>query len=282
MPRSLARASLVLAVLGLSFAPDLGSAWSRGGEVGVEASRDLQRTAQARRRQARRRRARPIVNARYRRMVRDWHAKAPRALVRAWKREPLRRVELRRVGLGGRFEIAPTDGVAAWDPATLETAREAFRSRHDSQTCDAVHPRLLELVYRAALHFDAPWVYVVSGYRTTRETSRHSQGRAIDMVLPGIPDRRLASWARKQGFVGVGLYTVSGFVHVDVRSRSYFWVDSTRPGQAPRSRPILRELVSRMDREARSRGEQAVPDLEVAEEESADAALAPGEEVGGG
>ena len=122
-------------------------------------------------------------------------------------------------------------------------------------------PRLLELIYRAVKRFRAPYVIVVSGYRDARATSRHAHGRAADIVLPGVSDRRLAAYFRRQGFVGVGLYPVSGFVHLDVRSRSFFWIDRSGPGRPSRLRPVLRKHTHRMDRRALRRGEAPVEDL---------------------
>jgi len=141
----------------------------------------------------------------------------------------------------------------------LSQARLALAYKKDGSTA-WTHPRLIELVGRAVARFKAPWVWVISGYRPTRPTSRHAQGRAIDMVLPGVSDRRLARFLRRQGFVGVGIYPVSGFVHLDVRRRSYFWVDRSGPGQPSRARPILAKEVDGIDRKARKRGELPVPD----------------------
>jgi uncharacterized protein YcbK (DUF882 family) len=154
-----------------------------------------------------------------------------------------------------------------FDASALATAREAFRDvRRDGATGD-VHPRVLELVYRAVNHFETPFVHLVSGFRTTRSTSRHNQGRAIDMVLPGVPDTRLAAYLREQGFVGVGIYPTSGFVHLDVRSRSRYWRDFSPPGARSRTRPMLGGAVFRNDARARRRGELVVEDIGDADDE---------------
>ncbi len=151
----------------------------------------------------------------------------------------------------------------------LSRAELAFAYRIDG-THAPVHPRLLELVYRAARHFRAPFVHIVSGYRSGNPSSRHGQGRAIDLVLPGVTDRRLAAYLRPQGFVGVGIYPTSGFVHLDVRSRSYFWADASGPSQRNRERRIMRTLGPRFDRIARALGAEPVPDVEDTHEEEAD------------
>ena len=60
------------------------------------------------------------------------------------------------------------------------------------------------------------------------------------------------------GFAGVGIYPVSGFVHVDVRERSYFWVDTSGPGKRSRVRGILADLAAKSDSQAIARGEHSV------------------------
>jgi hypothetical protein len=48
---------------------------------------------------------------------------------------------------------------------------------------------------------------------------------------------------------------VSGFVHLDVRDRSYFWVDSSGPGKRNRTRGILGDLAAKSDARAAARGD---------------------------
>ena len=71
-----------------------------------------------------------------------------------------------------------------------------------------------------------------------RPESRHSLGRAADVVLPGVSDRKLARYFRGLPSVGVGLYPNSGFVHIDVREASYHWIDNSFPGHVQRVRPL--------------------------------------------
>ncbi len=68
----------------------------------------------------------------------------------------------------------------------------------------------------------------------------------------------MAKFARELGFVGVGIYPSSGFVHVDVRDRSYFWVDASAPGRRNRERGILRDLALKSDAAATARGESGL------------------------
>ncbi|MDQ3037880.1 MAG: DUF882 domain-containing protein, partial [Myxococcota bacterium] len=194
--------------------------------------------------------------------------------VRSWQRltpPPLVFVPLRG---RDRFALAPAGDEGGFDDAELALAKDALASR-DGET-HAIHPRLVELVYRAVRQFRAPYVHVISGYRTGRATSRHAQGRALDFVLPGVSDRRLAAYLRREGFVGVGIYPVSGFVHLDVRERSYFWSDSSGPGQPTRERAILAAQTSRYDAAARRRGIEPTEDIAIvaAEGEEGDEAAA--------
>jgi hypothetical protein len=123
-----------------------------------------------------------------------------------------------------------------------------------------VEPRLIDLAFRIQSHFAAEEIRVLSGYRvpTRSRLSNHGRGRAMDFVVPGVRDEDVAAFARTLGFVGVGIYPVSGFVHVDVRDRSYFWSDSSGPGRRNRERGILGDLAKSSDREALARGEVAI------------------------
>jgi len=75
----------------------------------------------------------------------------------------------------------------------------------------------------------------------------------MDFIVPGAADAEVAAFARTLGFVGVGIYPVSGFVHVDVRDRSYFWSDASGPGRRNRERGILGDVARASDREAVTR-----------------------------
>lgn len=98
--------------------------------------------------------------------------------------------------------------------------------------------RLLEVLARISDHFGGRVIQVVSGFRHaggyTRETSQHTHGHALDIRIEGVPNTELRDFARTFDRVGVGYYPRSTFVHVDVRERSTYWVDWSRPGEAPR------------------------------------------------
>lgn len=138
-------------------------------------------------------------------------------------------------------------------------AREAFGTWEGGPS---VHPRLLELIYQATRHFKAPSCHLISGLRRDRQASRHSHGMAADIVLPGVKDVELAAYFRAQGFTGVGTYPRSGFVHIDVRETSYFWVDRSPPGKHWRVVQVRGEEARAADQQASTRGLVAEADPE--------------------
>ncbi|MBI2893119.1 MAG: YcbK family protein [Deltaproteobacteria bacterium] len=123
-----------------------------------------------------------------------------------------------------------------------EAAREVRRLAGDRRSGEdhELDPRILALLYRLVSQLDAPQISIISGFRAPRGRghSLHSEGRAVDIVVPGIDLERVAQVARGFGHVGVGTYPSSGFVHLDVRDRSYFWVDRSGPGQRGRVRQV--------------------------------------------
>ena len=98
--------------------------------------------------------------------------------------------------------------------------------------------RLVEILARVSDHFGGRQITIVSGYRhsggNTRESSRHTRGHALDIRVRGVPNHAVRDYLRSFDRVGVGFYPRSHFVHIDVRDRSAYWVDWSRPGEAPR------------------------------------------------
>jgi hypothetical protein len=191
----------------------------------------------------------------YRRVRDAWHAPvaepvAPTPVLDEQGRPPL---VIDPVNGGERVTLTPQRADGGFSAADLQLAARAFAPQGAHE--HPISPHLLDLVYRAMRHFDAALVHLVSGYRRDRAGSRHTQGRAIDMVLPGVSNDDLAEHVRQYGFVGVGIYPKSGFVHLDVRDSSYFWVDNTLPDEHSRCEPILGEVAAKADRDARERGE---------------------------
>jgi uncharacterized protein YcbK (DUF882 family) len=195
-------------------------------------------------------------------LVRAWHTPVPdraapvddtgRAKLALAALNTQERVELTALGARGGFSARDLDRAA-------HLLREpASGNEHP------IEPRVLDVLYRIQTHFGAQEIRIISGYRTpaaiaSSHGSNHGRGRAIDIVVPGATDDDVAKLAREMGFMGVGIYPVSGFVHVDVRDRSYFWIDASGPGGRNRERGVLADVAARADREATARSERGLP-----------------------
>jgi len=211
-------------------------------------------------------------SAEYVKMRDSWHAAVEQQLTPTLKvtgRVPL--VLTRVLGGDEPITLVPQREDGGFSDDDLQRAATAFCPK-EAKKHHAISPRLLDLVYRAMRHFNAPLVRVVSGYRPDRAGSRHTQGRAIDFVLPGVTNEQLADYVRTYGFVGVGIYPKSGFVHLDVRDTSYFWVDDSLPDERSRGVPILANLAVQADRIAAARGD--APDTWVPDNDREDRAAA--------
>ena len=195
-------------------------------------------------------------NAEYRRLRDQWHQPVVESISAEPIVDPTEHLPLviSPVNGGTLVSALPAREDGGFSTEDLEQISRAFAPK-DMHRTHPIAPHLVDLVYRTMRHFKAPLVHLVSGYRADRAGSRHTQGRAIDMVIPGISNEDLAAYVRKFGFCGVGIYPKSGFVHLDVRESSYFWVDYSLPDERSRSEPILGTEAQAADREARARGE---------------------------
>jgi uncharacterized protein YcbK (DUF882 family) len=180
---------------------------------------------------------------------------------------------LQALNIPDRVTIAASSDHGGFSAEDLDRAAHVLRDPRTGNE-HPIDPRALDLVYRVAVHFSAPEVRIISGYRTPRggATSNHARGRAIDLVIPGTSDEEVARFAREEGFCGVGVYPTSGFLHLDVRPHSYFWIDRSGPGQRNRTRGILPDLAAKSDARALARGDRAIAPFVVSSD--VDAALA--------
>jgi hypothetical protein len=67
--------------------------------------------------------------------------------------------------------------------------------------------------------------------------SAHQAGRAVDVRVDGVDNRKVAETCRSLPDTGCGYYPNAAFVHVDVRARGAgksFWIDASEPGEPPR------------------------------------------------
>jgi uncharacterized protein YcbK (DUF882 family) len=195
--------------------------------------------------------------------VKSWHTPTPNKAppVDASGRPMLALLAL---NTGDRIELPALSERGGFAASMLDRAAFVMRESHSGNE-HPIEPRLLDVVYALQTHFAAHEVRMVSGYRTPHHgASNHGRGRAIDLVIPGASDEDVAKFARELGFVGVGVYPSSGFVHVDVRDRSYFWVDASGPGRRNRERGILGDMAKKSDQRAAGRGDKPTPPFLVA------------------
>jgi uncharacterized protein YcbK (DUF882 family) len=150
-----------------------------------------------------------------------------------------------------------------------EDAALAFDLVAAAATADALPPpmsrRLLRLVVKAAAHFHATEITLVSTFRdSARKGSRHRTGEAVDFIFPGVTAAKLAAHLRGYARVGVGVYTNSRtqFVHLDVRDQSYHWVDASPPGRVWRESPLTDRGA--LARDAAYRPEEDLPEIALA------------------
>ena len=185
-----------------------------------------------------------------------WHASSSKTVARDPQGRPM--LALTMMNRGDSIAIPALGDDGGFSAGDLDRAAHLLRAMSGDE--HPVDPRTLSLVYRIQTHFGVPEVVVVSGYRVPKpgSHSNHGKGRAIDMVVPGVADEEVARYARDQGFVGVGVYPTSQFVHVDIRPRSYFWVDYSGPHTKNHEASILGDLAAKGDAAAAARGQAAI------------------------
>jgi|HubBroStandDraft_6_1064221.scaffolds.fasta_scaffold08808_2 uncharacterized protein YcbK (DUF882 family) len=178
------------------------------------------------------------------------HASSDEAAPRDAHGRPM--LSLRSINRGDAVTLA-SNADGTFPSIELDRASHFLRAMGGEE--HAVDPRTLALVYRIQTHFAVPEIRVVSGYRPPKpgSHSNHGRGRAIDLIVPGTPDEEVARFVREIGYVGVGVYPRSQFVHVDIRPRSYFWVDDSGPHRHSHERAILGGQAASSDAEAQAR-----------------------------
>jgi uncharacterized protein YcbK (DUF882 family) len=138
---------------------------------------------------------------------------------------------------------------------------EAAALRLDALLCDARRPkqrettridrRTLQLLFKAAYHFDRHEVEVVSAYRKPgrRREGPHGTGSAIDFRLRGVTAAALASYLREIPRTGVGVYThpKTQYVHLDSREHSFHWIDASPPRRRWRERSLHERDLEKRD-----------------------------------
>jgi uncharacterized protein YcbK (DUF882 family) len=116
---------------------------------------------------------------------------------------------------------------------------QLMRDRRSDAT-HSVDDRLMRMLVQVSDHFGGRKLYIISGFREaggyTRESSRHTQGKALDFRVDRVANTEVRDYCRQLPDAGVGYYPNSSFVHLDTRDRSQYWVDYSRSGEAPRYR----------------------------------------------
>jgi uncharacterized protein YcbK (DUF882 family) len=121
--------------------------------------------------------------------------------------------------------------------AALKAFERMMRS--PSGRAHPIDRRLVAVLGLVSNHFGSRRIEIVSGFRPhpngrRSPHSKHNLGKAIDVRVVGVPNEALRDFCRTLARVGCGYYPNSTFVHIDVREREAFWVDSSRPGEPPR------------------------------------------------
>jgi uncharacterized protein YcbK (DUF882 family) len=136
------------------------------------------------------------------------------------------------------------DAFGQVDESAARKLDELLGDTHDRKhyVTTRLDRRTLQLLFRAAYHFQAGRVEVISAYRKPgrKRQGYHGTGQAIDFKLEGVPAATLASYLRTLPRVGVGIYTHprTQFVHLDSRPTSFHWLDGSPPGRNWRERSI--------------------------------------------
>lgn len=188
-------------------------------------------------------------------MVKKWHSPAGKPPVDAAAGRA--KLVLSSINGMGRLELTPLSETGGFSAIDLDRVSHLLRSADGAE--HPIDPRLLDVAYRLQQHFGAGEVRFLSGYRNPKRLgSNHGYGRAIDLVVPGATDEEVATYARSIGFVGVGIYPTSGFVHLDVRDRSFFWVDRSGPGKPNKTVGILASDAAAADVAAKKAGHKGM------------------------
>lgn len=123
----------------------------------------------------------------------------------------------------------------AYDKGALSDINQMLRDWRTGEV-GTMDPKLMDLLFqlRQRLRSDDPF-HVISGYRCPRTNamlaaksdgvatkSLHMVGKAIDITMPGRQLARIRQEAANLRLGGVGIYSRSGFVHVDTGQVRYW------------------------------------------------------------
>lgn len=154
-----------------------------------------------------------------------------RATVRPERAVPPGRLErflVESVNTGEQVQVSIDGATGEADERSYRALRRLMRClRTGAET--PIDPRLIELL-AAISRRTGQKIVLVSGFRapmfSTAALSYHTRGMAADIRIPGMTPLMVRDLVMSMGVTGVGYYPVSQFVHVDVRDRRAYWVDS--------------------------------------------------------
>jgi uncharacterized protein YcbK (DUF882 family) len=146
-------------------------------------------------------------------------------------------IHVHRIATTEQYDIHVGDRRGRVSPVALKTFERMMRSPNGM--AHPIEPRLVALLSVVSNHFGSRKIEVVSGFRPFTPTqfnphSNHMHGKAVDFRVAGVPNEALRDFCRTLKNVGCGYYPNSVFVHMDVRDTSAFWIDYSKPGEAPR------------------------------------------------
>ena len=150
---------------------------------------------------------------------------------------PTRRGFVRLAHGAEKLEIQLVNRRGHLAPAALAGLSRILRF-YPSGAKTSIDPRLAALVGEVSDHFGGRPIRVVSGFRPYTPAqytphSNHNVGRAMDFSIEGVPNPVVRDFCRTFRNAGVGYYPNSSFVHLDVRAGKAYWIDYSRPGEAP-------------------------------------------------
>jgi len=166
----------------------------------------------------------------------DAAAATPPLAARSWAADlPPIAVKNRNTNAEAKIRLYNVDD-GSLDQEALRTFMRVACSKSDVPDGDVVEPldpRLVQLAFRAAYHFNGASMLIVSATRKGHQ-GKHGTGEAIDLKLGNVRASSVAAYARSFARAGVGLYDhpETQYTHLDVRARSWHWSDSSRPGGA--------------------------------------------------
>jgi uncharacterized protein YcbK (DUF882 family) len=146
-------------------------------------------------------------------------------------------IEVRNRNTNARAKIRLYDDTGELDRSALRDFMRVAAStvdlpdRPDGDVAEPLDPRLVQLAVRAAYRFGGASIVLVSATRKGSH-GKHGTGDALDFQVEGVRAATLAAYARTYPLAGVGIYThpKTQFIHLDVRDRSYHWIDASPPG----------------------------------------------------